>query len=592
MNIRRKTQFCLVFITTILLMYLFYPLYLNSDAEILSGSLHNKQAQLDIFLVGDKNNKAKVISDTPGITITEPKGFNNPKWLKEKGIGSQVVAKIYKKYRKINLDIIANADGILKIHFVAPYRTINKNYAPIWVYYKNIRLNNKVILEHKTKISHKDRFTYSVPMKKGEKVSLSFDAKRFVPNILKFVDFSLFFSFLVISFLIARLFIYWISRFRIIENNSRIDIVFVVAFFILLFIPISKINNLDKSVQENRMLAKYKALVTSSGTLNLHYGKDFENWLNDHFYGRESLIKFYNALKFDLNKYYRNNKVEEIKDNWIIRLWENSDVKISKKLRDNISNGVKEYQKFCQENNIACYIDIAPARTFFIRPYMHKNHVDTWNDFNSLREYLIEQNNFSLIFPLSEMKEANKLDYVYFKTDTHWTDWGAYTGYQAFMKEVRKQFPDLKTQTEADFDVFYDTKVRAEYDRKFWQGFTCNLANMSMDECPLNTQFKYYRHKNEKLLKVSWKRDVMQKDFYYPLAADRKLLLIGNSFSENISYFLAYSFKHTKKLRTNFKKIDNFNLSRWREEIIAYKPDVMLIVLHEHYVSHLQDLAH
>lgn len=36
MNIRRKTQFCLVFIATILLMYLFYPLYLNSDAEILN----------------------------------------------------------------------------------------------------------------------------------------------------------------------------------------------------------------------------------------------------------------------------------------------------------------------------------------------------------------------------------------------------------------------------------------------------------------------------------------------------------------------------------------------------------------------------
>ena len=143
------------------------------------------------------------------------------------------------------------------------------------------------------------------------KSPLNLSAKRQVR-----IDYYIFFIIFVISMLAAHKIVQYLAQFKFKEKTSRIDIVFVTVFFVLLFIPMMKISDAEKSDQENRMLAKYVPFI-KEGQINLKYSTNFESWYNDHFLGRDFLINIYNFLEKRINP-NRGNKNGFIgKDDWL-----------------------------------------------------------------------------------------------------------------------------------------------------------------------------------------------------------------------------------------------------------------------------------
>lgn len=122
----------------------------------------------------------------------------------------------------------------------------------------------------------------------------------------------------------------YLSRFKIEEHHSRIDIVFLTVFFILLFLPMLHISDAEKSEQENRMLAKYTPLIDYWGGYNLKYGKNFDAWFSDRFWGRDELIKVYYKIK-KINKYTITAKASKLKNDWYFNDNELSTLTISEK---------------------------------------------------------------------------------------------------------------------------------------------------------------------------------------------------------------------------------------------------------------------
>ena len=117
------------------------------------------------------------------------------------------------------------------------------------------------------------------------------------------------------------------------------------------------------------------------------------------------------------------------------------------------------------------------------------------------------------------------------------------------------------------------------------------LLNLNIDECPLKTKYRYYKHNNEDMLQVEWDKRTKNKTFFYPDAKNKqKVVIIGNSFTENFVSFLAYTFSHVKKYRSNNQDANNLVLSRWKEEILKFQPDIMLIVIQSESSSKLIDL--
>lgn len=124
-------------------------------------------------------------------------------------------------------------------------------------------------------------------------------------------DGKLFIIIITLAYMVCYKLVQYLARFKIVENNSRIDIVFAVCVIAFMFVPVLHINRDEISVQENRTLAKYVPLIDDdSGAINYNFGKDFESWFNDRFFGRKQFIK--TSKKIDM---YINNEIKNF-DAW------------------------------------------------------------------------------------------------------------------------------------------------------------------------------------------------------------------------------------------------------------------------------------
>mgnify|MGYP000174491820 CR=1 FL=1 len=202
----------------------------------------------------------------------------------------------------------------------------------------------------------------------------------------------------------------WLMKLKWVQNKSRIDIVFLTVFFILLFLPMLHISDAEKSEQENRMLAKYTPLIDYRGGYNLKYGKNFDAWFSDRFWGRDELIKVYYKIK-KINKYTITAKASKLKNDWYFNDNELSTLTISEKQKVQYKKNIQYLLQFCKENNIKCYMEIVPAKIYYAKDGLINNKLKEYNDtLPQFIKYIKETLNFEIIYPLDELKEADKSD--------------------------------------------------------------------------------------------------------------------------------------------------------------------------------------
>ena len=146
-------------------------------------------------------------------------------------------------------------------------------------------------------IKTKDALVILYP--KDDKIELIYKNKLNINPSIKF-EFEIFIIILVVSFLFFWKLVNYISNFKTLKQASRLDIIFLTSFFIILFIPMSHINKNDISIQENRTLAKWNGFLKPNGEINWKFGEDFNNWFNDRFALREKTITIHqkNPTKF------------------------------------------------------------------------------------------------------------------------------------------------------------------------------------------------------------------------------------------------------------------------------------------------------
>ena len=589
-----KKRLVISLLLTIFFVFLLQPFY--STGNLLTSFLATKNHKLyrmDVFASGASTNKVELISHTPNTVFQSPNWFKNPKWRKDKGNGSVIHGALKSKWQDSFIKLKVKGDGKLFISLRGEDKKIDGKRYPVLVDYKKLVVNGKPVLLGRKTIWHDRPFNYSLPVKNGDVVTLEVTVRthHFRWSDLRYVydvNFKILFTVFILSFLFSYKFVQYVARFKILEHHSRIDIVFLCVFFALLFVPMLKINPADKSLQENRMLAKYPALFVSNG-LNLKFGSLFEKWFNDRFLGREWLIKIHDSLKFYLNKYYANTKVFTGKDGWMFFQGDRKEFLFSEKQKQDIYRGVEALNKFCNQHEIKCYLEVVPAKSSIVPEAVFRKDFFQDAEIIPLLSSLSDKIGIDIIFPLEELKQAHKKDYVYFKTDHHWTEWGAYIGYKAFIEKLKEKYSHAVLTPETDYDIFYSHQVRAEFNRQFWKGYQCQSLNLTDETCRLNVKYKNYKNKDESHVVLHENSKKGTKDFYYPKAKG-KVVVIGNSFAENFVSFLPYSFQYTKKLRSNSEGQDNFKLSRWKKDILEFHPDVLVFVFHTSYIYHLKDL--
>lgn len=395
----------------------------------------------------------------------------------------------------------------------------------------------------------------------------------------------------------------YLADFKTIKHQSRIEILFLTAFFIMLFVPMSHINQGKIAKSENRQLAKWHSLIKKDGEINFNFGKDYENWFNDRFALRKNLIDLNYIYKFPINKKIETEKMYYYKDSNVVFNKGHIPQKetFSKENIQPVAMELNKLNDFCNNHNIKLYVLIVPYNQYIYQQYAKDfANPEGLKKLNNNIKELQEKSDANIVYVYDELKKASEKDFVAFKTDHHWSEYGAFIGYQRIMKEIQKDFPDIKIAKESDFQITTSQKVRSDYDRAFFEGYAIKYLAPYLklfSKTILDTKYKYYTHKNHKLLDITLINisGSREKIYSYPLGSRYKFLEIGTSMNENLLEFTPYTFKKTKYIRINNvkdrKSKEEYKIMKYyKQEILDYQPDIIILCITPINLKRMKDI--
>lgn len=588
-----------------------HPIYSGGNLfSSLKATKETKTSRIDFFAAGQAENRLEFLKSSNNLKFYSPEWYHNPQWIKLPGNGSIVEGMLKSKWQDYNLELKAVGSGDVTIFLSGPDKMHNNIRYPVLVDYKKLVVNGKVIFFKKKTQWHDRPFIYNIKVKDGEKLNVQITARR---HHLRFSDFSKFyhldykmlFVIMVLSFLLSYKLVHYVAKFKILEHNSRIDIVFLCVFFVLLFVPMMKINSEQKSEQENRMLAKYPVFFTANG-INVRFGAQFENWFNDRFGGRENYIQLLNKIKRIITGYgrYEDNKdaIYNKNENWFftkkynsVAMYQHNNLFSQEQLQQ-ILNNFEKIQRWCDNHKIKLYVMLSSDKETLYKKYYPKYYkkVNKISQKQQLIKFLNENSTIKIIDPETELeKSINNGDDVYCRTGTHMNSWGAYLEYKKLITEIAQDFPDIPMIEQNKLEIT--------------QSSDCDLDILRSMNMPKYNPYKNL-YKNIKL-KDFKSKFVLYEDLYPEhLRAEKgysgrflyrndkgkyKIFIIGDSFAGLYSDFLSYNFKELYRLFLQIQNEKNkleIVFPKDQESLYKNKPDILVIESTERFLYRFLDM--
>lgn len=213
-------------------------------------------------------------------------------------------------------------------------------------------------------------------------------------------------------------------------KNKAHKIFLVSAFFLFLVgMAVLTFINLPKeerpfSENENRYLATFPK-ISSEAYLDKSAMEGFEEWFSDRFYGRESWIKIKNSTERLIGK-VEVNGIYTVGDQ-MMQAWKGYN-------KDLIDKNLKAINKFTEKNaDMPVYFMLAPtSQEIYSHLLPDCTPIGSQTELNNYCRENLECNVID-IFPT--MKQ-NAEEYIYYRTDHHWTSFGAYLAYNEAAKAM------------------------------------------------------------------------------------------------------------------------------------------------------------
>jgi hypothetical protein len=551
---------------------------------------------------------------------------------------------------KIDFEVIARTNNTTITYKPRDYEVHNYVFESN-VSFSNVKyfVNNQELINHDLKASVKSSpININKALNKGDTVSLSFDAKNNRPSLDYLKDKHNFNIYLFSSAFLIYLLIYITVLKGFIENKLEKLLVFlfcsntcqdqntheaheakdtcqdtattqtkntklkvwVNAIFLIVIsvITLTAWLGFDKysnsSAIDRRELAKSPVLLEKD-KVNTQYFNLLNTYLEDRFGLRKSLLNHYNQI-ISINGIKDDGSyVYDTHSNWFYfkDYYEMAefDDKLTQDFIQNLAN-VKEY---LDSLNIKLYtivvpegLEVYPKENEFVHPrkvrFIEKNTVEKAS--TALHT--------PIIFPIDDFEEHKYSEYVFFKTDHHWTDFGAYLAYKDLMSYVQKDFAKSKANaidgvnvastndnnaenTElaikalnwASLPKIKSKYVRADGDRGFSRGSLTGTFNIEGDDF-LDHEYTYYDPQPE------FKSHVSDEGYHYRTwhndnGIPLKVMTMGTSMCENLNPFIASTFKDLLFIRLNASwKDDEEKILKYRKKMIEeYKPDLIVFTL-------------
>lgn len=217
---------------------------------------------------------------------------------------------------------------------------------------------------------------------------------------------------------------------------------------------------------EKRKAADFpKLTLTREGVRAFPRG--FDAWYMDHFGLRRSLIRLHSVVSFLGLRSTPSPKVIIGKDGWLF---------YNSAAGDDGTDSVADYRgtrpltpaqletwrwefqdlhDWCAAHGKRYYLVLIPSKEA-----LYPEHLPGWmtragdrTALEQMHDYLCAKARFAWTNVTSALIEGARRDRVFLLTDTHWTRYGAWCGYRAFMPMITNAFPAVRLEPESSFEL-------------------------------------------------------------------------------------------------------------------------------------------
>lgn len=233
--------------------------------------------------------------------------------------------------------------------------------------------------------------------------------------------------------------------------------------------------------------------------------------------GRRNWL-FY-AGEFNL-EYYKGTNVlsEEEMANWLDKM--------------------KKLQEICDEKDIQLLYMIMPTKEQVYPEYMPTLEIENkYKRVPRFLDYVKNNSDINIIYPLEELIVAKKYWQVYYKHDTHWNNVGGFIGTQAALKALGKDTTNL-----------LDIPIK---DRKWNSGDLISLGNLNPN---IYSEDRDYDIVYKPEINDVWKSGIVDEVYCVKSTSpnNQKMVMVGDSFRIHVSNYIYKEFAESTFLHRDF----------------------------------------
>lgn len=231
--------------------------------------------------------------------------------------------------------------------------------------------------------------------------------------------------------------------------NKIIAVIFLAFIFVIplcnILTPARKISEAENRTLQQFPQFSFKHLLDGSFT------KDFESYISDQFFMRDNWVYAKSIIEKSIGK-KDNNGIFLGKDGYLLQMFNGKDDELDKKL--------KAINTFADSNkNIKVNVMLVPNSVKVMSDKLPSfaSPDDELEYINKVKKGL--NSSISFIDIYNTLKSKNK-EYIYYKTDHHWTTQGAYYAYRETAKTLgfiphETDYYNIKKVTDSFYGTLY-----------------------------------------------------------------------------------------------------------------------------------------
>lgn len=188
--------------------------------------------------------------------------------------------------------------------------------------------------------------------------------------------------------------------------------------------------------------------------------------LSSNFYGRLRLVRLVTDLRVAIgDRVFANAIIGQ--DGWLFQTSEEvmrdfqNDMPLSEKQLETLQQNLDQIAAHFKQQGTSLVVVVAPNKGSIYPDYLPDEikKVNQKSRFDQVVEYLQQHGKTRILDLRQELISARNEHLVYYQTDSHWTDYGAYIAYRGILTSLKGNHPQINPRSLNDFEPVSEGRV-------------------------------------------------------------------------------------------------------------------------------------